>query len=141
MRRMMYPIRLDPDEAGGFVVTFPDLPEAITQGDTRAEALDAAADCLEEALAGRIVEGEDIPPPAPGRPRVAPGVVIAAKAALYSALKECGASKSHLARRLGVDVREVRRLLDPRHPSKLPRLDAALAVLGKRLVIEIHDAA
>jgi antitoxin HicB len=61
-----YPVTLTPDETdGGFVVTFQDVPEAITQGETIAEALAEAADALEEAIAGRIRRGDAIPEPSP----------------------------------------------------------------------------
>ena len=65
----------------------------------------------------------------------------AAKAALYLALREAGLSRKQLASRLGCDEKEVRRLLDPRHPSKLPRLQAALAALGKRLALRLESEA
>jgi antitoxin HicB len=68
-------------------------------------------------------------------------VQTAAKAALYLALKESGISRSELAERLRCDEKEVRRLLDPLHPSKLPRLQKALAVLGKGLSIRLVDQA
>ena len=55
MRNFVYPAILTPDERdGGFVVTFPDVPEAITQREDMSDALQQAADCLEEAIAGRI---------------------------------------------------------------------------------------
>ena len=145
MRDFSYPVVLTEDDAeGGFVVTFPDLPEAITQGDDAAEALSQAADALEEAVAGRIRRGVEIP--APSRPRPGQHLVpvpaqTAVKAALYLALCESGLSKVELAARLGCDEKEVRRLLDPRHPSKLPRLQAALAALGKRLALRLESEA
>jgi antitoxin HicB len=62
MRRFTYTVKLTPDkDGGGYVVTCRDLPEAITQGETREEALAEAADCLEEAIAARIDDGRDIP--------------------------------------------------------------------------------
>jgi antitoxin HicB len=139
-----YPVTLTPDETdGGFVVTFEDIPEAITQGETVADALLEAADALEEAIAGRIRRGDPIPEasPATDRPRVPVPAQTAAKAALFLALKETGISKSELAMRLECDEKEVRRLLDPRHPSKLPRIQKALAVLGKGLAIRLVDEA
>lgn len=139
-----YPATLTPDEAdGGFVVTFKDLPEAITQGETMTEALAEAADALEEAVAGRIRRGDPIPAPSPaaGRPTVPVPAQTAAKAALYLALRETGISKAELAVRLGCDEKEVRRLLDPRHPSKLPRIQKALAALGKGLSVRLVDEA
>jgi antitoxin HicB len=143
-REFTYPATLTPDEAdGGFVVTFEDLPEAITQGDTIVEALAEAADALEEAVAGRIRRGVPIPEPSPaaGRPIVPVPAQTAAKAALYLALRETGISKADLAARLGCDEKEVRRLLDPRHPSKLPRIQKALAALGKGLSVRLVDEA
>jgi antitoxin HicB len=145
MRDFSYPVVLTEDAAdGGFVVTFPDLPEAITQGDGATDALFQAADALEEAVAGRIRRGDDIPAPSLPRPglQVVPvPAQTAVKAALYLALRETGLSKVELAARLGCDEKEVRRLLDPRHPSKLPRLQAALAALGKRLALRLENEA
>jgi len=128
----------------GFVVRFRNLPEAITQGEDLADALVQVADCLEEAIAARIENGDDIPVPsrpARGERPVALSAQMAAKAALYLAMGEARIGKSELARRLGCDEKDVRRLLDPRYGSKLPKIEAALVALGKRLEIVVHDAA
>jgi antitoxin HicB len=141
---LAYPVTLTADPVdGGFVVTFEDLPEAITQGETVPEALAEVADALEEAVAGRIRRGDLIPEPSPAadRPLVPVPVQTAAKAALYLALQETGITKAELAVRLGCDEKEVRRLLDPRHPSKLPRIQKALAALGKGLSVRLVDEA
>lgn len=61
--RYEFPARLEPDEQGRHVVHFPDLPEALTDSADPADALADAADCLSEALAGRINRGEEIPLP------------------------------------------------------------------------------
>ncbi len=62
MEQFVYPAIFTPDaKDGGFVVTFVDIPEAITQGETEEEAWHEAADCLEEAIANRIVTGLSIP--------------------------------------------------------------------------------
>ena len=69
MRNFVYPAILTPDEQdGGFVVTFPDVPEAITQGEDVTDALQQAADCLEEAIAGRIRRGACLPEASPVGP-------------------------------------------------------------------------
>ena len=140
MRSFTYPAALTPDEEGGFVVTFRDLPEAITQGEDLDDALSEAADCLEEAVAGRIDDGLDIP--APSRSRhgeylVAVPVQMAMKAALYLAMREQGLSKSALARRLGVDEKVARRLLDPHHGTRLPLINRALTTLGQRAELRV----
>jgi antitoxin HicB len=72
---------------------------------------------------------------------VAVAADVAAKLAVLEAFTEAGISKVDLARRLGKDEKEVRRILDPRHPSKLPALTDALRVLGKRLVVAVEKAA
>jgi antitoxin HicB len=138
-----YPVTLVPDENdGGFVVTFEDYPEAITQGENVADALHEAEDCLEEAVANRIVRGVELP--RPSSPKAGQSVIslpapTAVKAAFYCAIRELSASKVELAVRLGVDEKEVRRLLDPHHGSKLTRIDELLRMLGKRLTIRLDD--
>ena len=143
--QFVYPATLTPDATdGGFVVTFRDWPEAITQGDTREAALSEAADCLEEAVAARIADGREIPPPSSAL-AVEYGVSVpiqtALKAALYLAMREAAVGESELARRLGVRENEARRLLDPRHASKAEALERALFVVGRRLAVELREAA
>jgi antitoxin HicB len=144
MQAFIYAAQLTPDaEDGGFVVTFRDLPEAITQGETIAEALREARDCLEEAVANRIAMDLPIPEPSgaeSGEHRVALQAQMAAKASLYIALRQEHLTKVELARRLGCDEKAVRRLLDPGHASRLSRLETALAVLGRHLVIGFEAA-
>ncbi len=143
LQRFVFPAEFRKGD-GTIVVRFPDNPEALTEGDDEAEAYVQATDCLEEAIAGYIADGRDIPAPSkrkPGQRLVPVPVQTAAKAALHLALRDAGLSKAALARELGCDVKEVRRILDPRHPTKLPRIDAALSVLGKRLVLGVRDAA
>jgi antitoxin HicB len=144
MENFAYPAKLTPDRKdGGFVVTFRDIPEAITQGEDVAVALSQAADCLEEAIAGMIRLEGAIPPPS--RPRKAEyciqvSALMAAKTALYLALKEAGLTKVQLAKKMKCDEKEIRRLIDPRHKSKIERIEAALEVLGKRLVVGYRAA-
>ena len=128
----------------GYVVQFRDLPEATTQGENISDALAEAVDCLEEAIASRIVNDDNIPAPsrmAKGERLVALPAQMTAKTALYLAMRQAGISKTALARRLGCDEKDVRRLLNPRYGSKLPKIDAALAALGKRIEIVVRDAA
>ncbi len=104
MNHFAYPATLVPDiEDGGFVVTFVDLPEAITQGDDLADALHQAADCLEESIAGRISDNELIPQPSPvsqAHYLVHLPAQTAVKATLYNAMRQSAMSQSELAKRL-----------------------------------------
>lgn len=135
-----YPVNLTKQKEGGYLVRFPDFPEAITQGDTIEEALEEALDCLEEAIANRIEMKSEIPSPGKFKKKqhsVSLHTTFAAKTALYLAMREQRLNNSLLAKKLKCNEKEVRRLLDPHHNSKLPRIEEALNKLGKRLQIEI----
>jgi antitoxin HicB len=141
MNRFQYPVLLTPAEEGGYVVTCRDLPELVTQGETVEDALEQAADAMDEVFATYLTEGVDFPQPSKAKRRehwVAPPAETVAKAALYVAMRQAGISKVQLAKRLGVDEKEVRRLLDPHYGSKLPRIAKAISLLGQRLVIGVE---
>jgi antitoxin HicB len=141
MNRFQYAVLLSPADEGGYVVTCRDLPELITQGESVEEALEQASDAMDEVFATYLTEGLDFPEPSKARRRerlVAPPPETVAKAALYVAMRRAGISKVQLAKRLGVDEKEVRRLLDPHYGSKLPRIAKAISVLGQRLVIGVE---
>jgi antitoxin HicB len=131
-----YPVQLD-EEDGGYVVTLPDIPYGATQGDDLAEALAQAEDFLEEAVLGMMAHGEDVPLPSPakGRPTVALPALTAAKLEAYRAMRAAGLNKKQLAERLGWQPSQVTRLFDGRHASRLDQIEAALRVLGRRLVV------
>jgi antitoxin HicB len=141
MNRFQYAVLLSPADEGGYVATCRDLPELITQGESVEEALEEASDAMDEVFATYLTEGLDFPEPSKARRRehmVAPPPETVAKAALYVAMRRAGISKVQLAKRLGVDEKEVRRLLDPHYGSKLPRIAKAISVLGQRLVIGVE---
>ena len=144
MFEFTYPAKIEKDEAGFFLVTFPDIHFAATDGKTMAEALEEARDCLEEAIAASITDNLDFPFPSPVRKdlhAIPLTARMSAKAALYIAVRETGISKSELARRLGMDEKEIRRMLSPRHQTKLPRIEQALSALGYQLSISLQKAA
>ena len=141
--RFTYPARLRSDSTGELIVSFRDLPECLTSGANQTEALDEAADALEEAIAGRINRVDFIPIPSArrsGEHLVAVPAITAAKAALALALSESGLSRVALAQQLRVDEKAVRRMLDPRHRTAIARIERALRVLGQDLVVETRAA-
>jgi antitoxin HicB len=144
MRSFVYGAVIEPGDKRGLVVSFPDVPEAITQGDDEADALAMAEEALGLALLTYPRRGLPLPKPkakAKGLKPVAPTPDVAAKLAVLEAFREAGISKSELARRLGKDEKEMRRILDPKHATKLPALTETLRALGKRLVIGVQEAA
>ena len=145
MERFEYAISLKAESANenGFVVTCRDLPQLITQGENQADALEQAKDAMDEVFATYMKQGLEFPVVSrkrAGEYFVSPLAGTMAKAALYVAMKESGISRVQLAKRLGVDEKEVRRMLDPHYGSKLPRIAEAIGLLGKRLVIGLEVA-
>ena len=141
MERFEYPVLLKAAKEGGFIVTCRDLPALITQGENKVDALAQAADAMDEVFATYMLEGLTFPAPSKtrrGEYSIAPPAGTMAKAALYMAMNEAGITKVQLARQLGIDEKEVRRLLDPHYSSKLPRIAQAIQLLGKRLVIGLE---
>lgn len=143
MDQFQYAVKLSPSDDGGFVVSCRDLPQLITQGENAEHALSEAVDAMDEVFAAYMLGGLIFPAPSRlrrGEHWVSPPAETMAKAALFVAMKETGISKVQLAKRLGVDEKEVRRLLDPHYGSKLPRIAQAVAVLNRRLVIGLQPA-
>lgn len=137
-----YPCHLTQDEDGVLVATFPDVPEAITGGKNQAEALTEAEDALAVALAGYVHEKWDIPTPSVAskdETTVPVMPVVAAKLALYSAMRKQGITKVELAKRLGVSESAVRKLTNPDHRSHISLVQKALKSVGQSLRVEVTD--
>ena len=140
--RYAYPYELTPQPEGGFTITFPDVPEAITQGESEGEAAAMAEGALVTALSFYTDNAERLPHPSPTRSRPLAYVppLVAAKLALHEAMLAAGLSNVALAQRLGIDEKAVRRLRDPLHNSRIDQIDAALRALGKRMAIVVETA-
>lgn len=136
--RYTYPCIVTPDDRG-FSVSFPDVPEALTCGDDRAEALAMARDALATALAAYVRERWEVPAASAavnGQPLIAVPPVVAAKLALYTAMRAQGVTNVALAARLGISESAVRKLVNPDHRSHIGHVEKALAAVGRTLVIE-----
>jgi antitoxin HicB len=141
---MQYPLVLRPDRNGTVIAQAVDAPGALTVGRDEPDAIAQAIDALITLFAQLIADGAPIP--RPSRPKRGQPVAllppqVSAKLAIYQAMLDAGLSPTGLAERLGWDSRQVRRLLDLDHRSRLDQLEAALAAFGKRLVLEVQDAA
>ena len=129
---LAYPIVLEEDDAA-VLATSPDFPELTTFGDDRAAAVVRAVQALEEAIAARIHDRRDIPPPSPGAAYVILPTLTSVKVMLYQGMKDQGVTKAELARRLGWHLPQVDRVLDVQHRSWLGQMDAALGAIGRHL--------
>jgi antitoxin HicB len=140
--RFAYPYDLTLQPEGGFTVTFPDVPEAITQGETEEEAATMAEDALVTALSFYTDASQPLPHPSPSRGRKLAHVppLVAAKLLLHDTMLAAGVSNVDLARRLGVDEKVARRLRDPLYKSRIDRVDRALQALGKKIEVIVREA-
>lgn len=140
--QFVYPYTVRRSDDGSWQVRFPDVPEAMTEGETEAEAHALATNVLMAALGGIAKLKRNLPEPsAAGRFVVVVPMLQAAKLALYQAMHEQGLNKVTLAHRLGKQEGEVRRMLDLDHQTKIGSLENALWQLGKRLASEMREAA
>jgi antitoxin HicB len=136
----------EPDhEAGGYVVTFPDFGYGVTQGETDREAMEMAKDLLMLTIGDYMRESKPLPVPlrrrgAKYRPVPLPALQ-SAKAELYTAFLNSGLKKAEFARRIGIPKTHIDRLFSLRHHSRFNQIEAAFVALGKRLRIEVRDAA
>lgn len=134
-----YPVMLTPDD-GTVLVTFPDVPEAITFGADKDEALLYAVDALETALSMYVDARKPLPAVSKakrGQKTVRPSALECAKLGVYQAMTEQGIKKAELARRLGWHMPQVDRLFDLRHASNLDQIEAAAKVLGRHLDVSV----
>ncbi|MBV5345122.1 MAG: type II toxin-antitoxin system HicB family antitoxin [Rhodoferax sp.] len=133
-----YPVTLTPD-GDTVLVTFPDVPEAITFGIDEDEALLQAVDALESALSFYVGDRKPLPVPseAEGRPTVRPSALECAKLGVYRAMTEQGIKKAELARRLGWHLPQVDRLFDLSHASRFDQIEAAARALGRHIEVRV----
>ena len=122
-----------------YVVTFLDVPEAVTGGRTWEEAVEMAKDGLGVALGMYVKAHEDIPIPSPvadGQVLIPVPLIVAAKLTLYAAMREQGITNVALAAHLDIQEGAVRRLVNPRHRSHITSVEKALRAVGRSLVVE-----
>ena len=137
---MSYPVTLKSYKGGQVGVFFADVPEAITAGTNEVEALDRAQDALTVALSSYLDDGRPLPVPSKakrGQPMVVLPPRVAIKLAIHEAMCEEDVTQAQLGELLSIDGRQVRRILDLDHESKLSQLEAALAALGLRASVSV----
>jgi len=137
---LIYPATLTPD-GDGYLVQFPDIPEALTQGGTREEALDMAADALRTAMDFYVEDGRPVPMPS----RVKRGQLVVelppsvgAKVLLLNTMLEQRVTAAELARRLRTSPQSVNRLVNLGHATRIDTIAIALKALGRRMELLVR---
>jgi antitoxin HicB len=137
-----YPARISRAREGGWLIAFRDFPEGHSQAEDGEDVIDIAEGLLQACVEARLLDSLEVAEPSdlrPGEVLVTVPMETATKAALLSAVASSGTSQVALARTLSMHEKEIRRMLDPRHSSKLPRVARVLKALGKELRISVVD--
>jgi antitoxin HicB len=138
-----YRYNLERQENGWWLVRFPGIPEALTEGETEEEARTNAVDCVVAALEGYMKAGKPLPRQGAGHSgpeRAVLPSLVTAKLAVYETMRALGWSKLKLAKELGMPENSVRRLLDLRHRSHMWIIDEALKKMNAELSIDLPKA-
>jgi antitoxin HicB len=138
---MKFPVKLTLDKiSGGYVVTFPDIPEAITQGETVEEALTMAKEALETAIDFYFEDKRAVPSPSVakrGQKTIELPASLSAKILLLNEMVKQKIRPAELARRLNTTPQEINRLTNLRHTSRIDGIAAALNAMGRQLDITV----
>ncbi|MCC8379064.1 type II toxin-antitoxin system HicB family antitoxin [Xenorhabdus sp. PB30.3] len=138
---MRYPVTLEPVEEGGYFVSFPDIPEALTQGETREEALEMALDALITSFEFYFEGSENIPLPSPVDEQgdyVDVPLSVASKVLMLNAFVDSKLTQTELARRMGVKRQEITRIFDLKHATKIDTIGKVIESLGYNLTLLIE---
>ena len=141
---MIFPLEFSKLKNGGIMVSFPDVPNAITCGKNERHAMEMAMDCLLTVFTAYMHDGDDLPQPGRvkrGQRGIEIPSMVAVKMAIYQAMKEQGLTQSELGAKLKCDARQIRRLLDFDHNSRVDQVEDALQVLGFKLAMAVEKAA
>lgn len=136
---LRFPANIVPD-GNGFVVSFPDIPEALTSGDTIKQAREMAADALATAMEFYFEDGRPVPLPSKakrGQHLVELPASVSAKVLLLNEMIAQGVTQAELARRLHTRKQEVQRIVNLDHATKIDTIEAAFRALGKRLELTV----
>lgn len=137
---MRYPVKLDKAKEGGYVVSFLDIPETLTQGDAREEALEMAQDALLTAFQFYFEDNEKIPEPSEitgDYIEIELPVSVVAKILMLNLFVDSKLTRSELARKMGVKKQEITRLFNLQHSTKIDTINQAIIAMGSKLSISL----
>lgn len=130
-----YPVQITPD-GDGYLVQFPDIPEAITFGESISHAKAMANDALLTALEFYFEDLREVPPPSAtksGQDYVELTASIAVKVQLLNEMVRQRVKQAELAKRMHLSPTQVNRMVNVRQSTKIDTLSQAFKALGKHL--------
>ena len=136
---MLYPAKFDLED-GCYVVTFRDIPEALTQGYSFDEAKEMSLDALVTALDFYFDDQKTVPVPSPaqeGEHLIELPISIWSKILLLNTMLEARISQADLAKKMQKSRQEMQRIIDLNHNTKIDTIVDALKILGKNPTLSI----
>lgn len=136
---LIFPVVIEPDSSG-YLVRFPDIPEALSAAGTLEEARLMAQDALETAIEFYFEDSRRVPMPShamPGQEVIELPASLSAKVLLLNEMLAQGIRPVELARRLGTSPQSVQRILNLHHATKIDTVALAFKALGKRLDFQV----
>lgn len=138
-----FPAQVEPNGDGGFIASFKDVPEALTEAATMEELKANALDALITAIDFYIEEQRPFPNPSSASSEdliveLPPSVI--AKVLLLNAMVETKTRPVDLAKKLGVSRQEVNRITDLHHATKIDTIARALYALNRQLNVSVSAA-
>lgn len=133
---MHYPAIIEKSGDSSFFVSFPDIPEALTQGETWEDALVMGKDALEIALEFYFEDERTVPLPSQakkGEAVVELSPSLWAKVLLLNEMVKQNIRPADLARKLSIRPQEVTRIMDLKHATKIDTISSAFNAMGKTL--------
>ncbi|WP_157968301.1 MULTISPECIES: type II toxin-antitoxin system HicB family antitoxin [Cysteiniphilum] len=135
---MKYNINIQEDSNGEYLVTFPDVPEAVTTVEKLTELHTQAADALVSAFDFYIEDKKPIPIPQNiGVDYITLPVGLAAKVYLYNEWLASNLKKTDIASKIGIAPSNLDRLFNLRYRSKIEAIEQALGAFDKHLDIRV----
>ena len=135
-----YPALLRDNKAGGFIVSFRDVPEAITEIWSMEELQDTAVDALVTVLEMYFEKNRVFPEPSKPKKNevmVALPLIVVAKMLLLNVMVSSNIRACDLARKMHIKPQEVNRIIDLQHNTKIDTIDSAMKALGKNLQLTV----
>lgn len=139
---MKYPAKLTRDE-NSYLVTFRDIPEALTEGDTHEDAIEMGEDALLTAMDFYFEDNRRVPMPSrkqKGEVYISLPMSASTKVMLLNALLEGQISQVELAKRMSLSPQQVTRIVNLEHSTKIDTLEKAFKALGKEMKVAISGA-
>ncbi len=137
---MLYPAKFEFQDDGCYVISFRDIPEALTQGFSLDESKEQALDSLITSLDFYFEDNREIPLPSKaqeGEYLIELPISVWSKVLLLNAMLEQHVSQSELAKRLHKTRQEMQRIIDLNHNTKIDTVVEALKQLGKQPMFTI----